>query len=382
MSTNRFINPTARLPELDGIRGLAILLVLIWHYVALGVAIDPGSRLFRVVFYLRQAWCGVDLFFVLSGFLIGGILIDARRSESFFNTFYIRRALRILPLYFLLLVTFSIGDHLTQRGWAASVQYAFDEKGPIWVYWLLVQNIWSAATGQWGCHWLGVTWSLAIEEQFYITLPLLIRFTPARILPWLIVVLVVSAPILRTVLYYHYQFGQFSGYWLMPCRTDALGLGVLLAIAIRSQQGWQKITELKWLVITLFLLSCAGFIWLDINGAGVGTEPMATYGHTVLAVLFASLLAMMLISPGGWISSAMRFKPLCYLGIIAYGVYLLHYPILGLVHGLWLGGHPNIESPTSALATLAAFVIVVVVSGLSWKFLEKPLVSIGHRFRY
>lgn len=382
MPAERFIKPTSRLPELDGIRGVAIFLVLIWHYIALGVAIDPGSRLFRIVFYLRQAWCGVDLFFVLSGFLIGGILIDARNSKRFFETFYIRRVFRILPLYFLVLLTFYLGEYLTQRNLGAAVRYAFDEKGPMWVYWLLVQNIWSSATGQWGSHWLGVTWSLAIEEQFYITLPLLIRFTPKRILPWIISGLVVMAPVLRSLLYYHYQFGQFAGYWLMPCRTDALGLGVLLAILIRSERGWRRFVEFKLFIWGLFAVACAGFVWLDIHGAGVGTESMATYGHSVLAILFASLIAMMLISPRGWICSAMRFRPLCFLGVIAYGVYLLHYPILALVHGLFLGGHPNIQTPISALVTFFAFILVLIVSSLSWKLLEKPLVSFGHRFRY
>jgi len=255
MNTNRFIAPSSRLPELDGIRGIAIILVLIWHYVALGVPIDTGSRLFRIVFYLRQSWCGVDLFFVLSGFLIGGILLDASNSKKLFKTFYIRRALRILPLYFCLLIAFSIGAYLTAHGWGDAAYYGLDEKMPIWVYWLLLQNIWSSLTGEWGCHWLGVTWSLAIEEQFYLTLPLLIRYTPRRILVWIIGALIIAAPILRTILFYNYQFGSFAGYWLMPCRTDALGLGVMLAIVTRHKNGSAMLIKYRRLIQAAFLLS-------------------------------------------------------------------------------------------------------------------------------
>jgi peptidoglycan/LPS O-acetylase OafA/YrhL len=382
MSEARFINPTSRLPELDGIRGVAIGLILIWHYFAIRVPINPDSRLFQFVFYLRQSWCGVDLFFVLSGFLIGGILIDARESKHFFRTFYLRRAFRILPLYFLVLISFSVGAYLTERGWGASVKYAFDQNGPIWSYWFLVQNIWSAATGQWGSHWLGVTWSLAIEEQFYITLPLLVRYTSTRLLPWVVLALVGLAPILRTILYYHYQFGQFSGYWLMPCRTDALGLGVLLAVLIRSAHGWRTLINNKWIVVVSLCASCAGFVWLDIHGCGVGTEPMATYGHSVLAVFFASLIAWMLIVPTGSLCRIMRFKPLGFLGIIAYGVYLLHYPILVLVQGSGLFKPTNADTWDGVLITMLALGLTILFSTLSWTLVEKRLLSVAHRFKY
>jgi len=123
-------------------------------------------------------------------------------------------------------------------------------------------------------------------------------------------------------------------------------------------------------------------VWLDINGAGVGTELMATYGHTVLAVQFSSLLAIVVTNPGGFTASIMRSKLLGIFGILAYGIYLLHYPVLLFVHRFWFHQNPSIQNSVSVLATAIAFVLVILLSWLSWRFFEKPLIGMGHRHKY
>ena len=157
-----------RVPELDGIRGTAILVVVIFHWIALpGVYILP-ERLERL---LSFGWSGVDLFFVLSGFLIGGILFDARDATNYFKVFYMRRFYRILPLYgAICLSTVAIFYvHLSTHAWL------FDRaKIPWYAYLTFGQNFWIVTFRTLGNWPLAVTWSLAVEEQFYLTLPFVI----------------------------------------------------------------------------------------------------------------------------------------------------------------------------------------------------------------
>jgi peptidoglycan/LPS O-acetylase OafA/YrhL len=102
-----------RVPELDGLRGVAILIVIVYHYVGTGPKSPPGSVLGIVRDSFRIGWSGVDLFFILSGFLIGGILLDARSSPKYFQTFYLRRVHRILPIYYLLVAVYALAAFLT-----------------------------------------------------------------------------------------------------------------------------------------------------------------------------------------------------------------------------------------------------------------------------
>jgi peptidoglycan/LPS O-acetylase OafA/YrhL len=176
-----------RIAELDGVRGVAIGLVLIWHYFANGiVAPVEGTWLAHLKSMLGLTWSGVDLFLVLSGFLIGGILLDAKDSPNFFRTFYARRAFRILPLYFILIVLFIEGWLLNRSGIATPLRI-FNAYIPVWTYPLFVQNFAMVWRGSFGAAWLALTWSLAIEEQFYLLLPLVIRRVSVNLVPTLAV---------------------------------------------------------------------------------------------------------------------------------------------------------------------------------------------------
>jgi peptidoglycan/LPS O-acetylase OafA/YrhL len=189
---------TERVRELDGIRGLAIALVLVWHYVHAQLQqVEPGTPLAFFKQAVSFTWSGVDLFFVLSGFLIAGILLDHREAENYFRVFYIRRVCRIFPLYyahfalFVMLLAFGVGL-------APGLYWLFDTAGlPLWSYATFTQNIVMASRVVMGSDWLAVTWSLAIEEQFYLVLPFIIRFTPPRALPWILGGLLLMAPVLR-----------------------------------------------------------------------------------------------------------------------------------------------------------------------------------------
>ena len=212
-----------RLPELDGIRGCAIMLVLVWHYVQNQLHPEIGSGLA----YFKQAigftWSGVDLFFVLSGFLIAGILMDQRRKPHYFRTFYVRRVCRIFPLYYLNLAIF-----LVMLSWQSGQSAVFaplygGSEVPLWSYVTFTQNVFMGAHNSAGPGWLAVTWSLAVEEQFYLFLPLIVWFVSRRNLPWVFLWIAGSAVFLRA------SMPGLSAYINTPWRADSLMIGALLA---------------------------------------------------------------------------------------------------------------------------------------------------------
>lgn len=242
--TTKQVRTAARVPALDGVRGLAISLVLWCHAMPGGLPNHP--RLAWVVKLGRFSWSGVDLFFVLSGFLIGGILLDAAASPAYFKTFYIRRAYRILPPYALLLAI----ALLVERGFAWLPPYLF-----------FLQNFWMAAKGYFGIPLLGVTWSLAVEEQFYLSLPLLIRYTPRRVLGGVLGLVVLCAPLLRSLAFHSFAGRALAAYVLMPCRADALCSGVLIALAYRTPSLWSKVEAAELCLRCIGARACGGPVY-------------------------------------------------------------------------------------------------------------------------
>ena len=205
-----------RVKELDGLRAIAILSVVMWHY--LGAGDGPSSTPWRIFIFGRT---GVDLFFVLSGYLITSILLANRGSSNYFQAFYGRRSFRILPIYFGMVAIYLVGRQLSVA------RALFDGTLPWWSYLIGLQNFWMATEQTYGAYWLGGTWSLAIEEQFYLIFPLVIYFAPLRILPRLLVALLVLCPLGRMIAY---GLGDRYGYYvLMPLRADILAMGALIA---------------------------------------------------------------------------------------------------------------------------------------------------------
>lgn len=181
-----------RIAELDGIRGCAILSVLLYHYIFCQVSVGPKSMGAYLLKPLTLGWAGVDLFFVLSGFLIAGILMDNRRASNLFSTFYIRRCCRIFPLYYAVFCVFALfGLFLRHQ---PDFQWLFKYSHPLWSYATYSQNILMGLKGGLGCNWMAPTWSLAVEEQFYAFLPLLVWIAPAKSHPWVFAAIGLLAP--------------------------------------------------------------------------------------------------------------------------------------------------------------------------------------------
>jgi peptidoglycan/LPS O-acetylase OafA/YrhL len=334
---------TERNRALDALRGLAVLQIVVWHNFV--PYLGPQAQ--RV---LGLTWSGVDLFFVLSGFLIGGILLDHRTSSTYYKTFYVRRALRILPLYFVALAIFFWSQG--ERG-ASLVSYL-----------TFTQNVAWSSRGGWGPDALGVTWSLAVEEQFYLIAPLLIALVPQRLLPGVIVALITSAPILRELAGVVYQTPH-AAYMLMPCRMDSLFLGVLSAWAIR-QQWFVRWRGLLLLAAPVLVSGCIWFLYARLQW---DSPVMQHFGYTWLAATYACTILILVES-----KSRLWVRLLAPVGIGAYSIYLFDIGVDWLAGRCGLGG--------GFASQVLSVPILGVVAATAWIIIERPCIRFGHRWRY
>jgi peptidoglycan/LPS O-acetylase OafA/YrhL len=373
-----------RIPELDGLRGLAILQVLIYHYFYQTVS-GGDNRWFH---YLKDAcsvfWSGVDLFFVLSGFLIGGILLDARRSPNYFRAFYTRRVFRIIPVYTVLIAIFYVCWATGVPGRIAASDWLFRSTIPWYAYATFTQNIRYAVGEPASPTWISVTWSLAIEEQFYLMLPAVILYSSRRRLPYLLGGAILAAPLLRILLNLTYSHGTLASFFLMPCRADALLLGVSVALLVREPSLWGAMKSHRGALASLWAVLLAGFplFILFKETDQLRSFWMSTIGFSWLAVFYVGLLMLALMYSDGWLGRILRFSWLRSLGAISYGLYLIQWLVLGLIFAVLRSKSPWAETSTERGLVLLSLALAIAAASISWNFFEKPLLKIGHRVRY
>ncbi|WP_426609726.1 acyltransferase family protein [Bradyrhizobium sp. McL0616] len=369
MDTWRNPRLTGRILELDGIRGLAILLVLIWHYLVNSVQdIAHGSWQAYVLFPLRITWSGVDLFFVLSGFLIGGILIDEKYSKNYYRTFYWRRIYRIFPLYFLWLSAFLAGLYLVKSNEGGALQEIFNAELPVWSYALFLQNSMMAWYQSFGPKWMGITWSLAVEEQFYLLLPFLVRNLTHRGIFWLALSSILLAPAVRSILW---AFGNefFGPYVLLPSRADNFGFGILVALVCRNERLWYWFAARRLHIYVCLLILGGGFVFLMKH-----ETILYTIGLTWIAIFYALLLLLTVLNLGGVEGAVFKNQILVKLGTLAYGIYIVHEGVRALLRFAVLGGETSVSNVLSLSLSALSFIIVFAFAMLSWRFMERPLI--------
>jgi peptidoglycan/LPS O-acetylase OafA/YrhL len=371
-----------RIPELDGMRGVAIGTVLVFHYFQVPHVTQHGSVASVVLFPFRLGWSGVDLFFVLSGFLIGGILLDARDATNYFRVFYTRRFFRIVPIYAVILLLFPVLSAFANHASSKPFEWLYDSPMPWYSYWTFTQNFWMAHSGVFGANALGVSWSLAVEEQFYLTLPLLVRVLSRRALVAVVAFGALFAPLLRTAIFNHNPNHAIAAYVLMPCRADALLLGVLAAILLRDPVWKERIARARRFFYLEFALLLAGLLYFAWKSSYLGSRLAVTTGYSWLALFYASVLLYALTQPSSLLARALRISWLRWLGSIAYGAYLIHDVALGLAYAYGWNSSPIINSMPTLLTALAALAFTIGVAWLSWRYFEGPLVRHGHRARY
>src|SRR5213594_314733 len=227
------------IPALDAVRGVAILLVLIFHFSSYGHGLAPSPLFIDRLYYLmsRAGWIGVDLFFVLSGFLITGILYDAKESDHYFRNFYVRRVLRIFPLYYGALIIF-----LVVLPWLApgNAELQLMKRDAIW-YWTYLSNVRTAYNGWPGFGAIGHFWSLAVEEQFYLIWPVIVLALSRRHLQACCLACIIGALVVRVGL--NAKGNETAAFVLTPARIDALAVGAYLAISARGAAGLNRMSR-------------------------------------------------------------------------------------------------------------------------------------------
>jgi peptidoglycan/LPS O-acetylase OafA/YrhL len=371
---------SARLPEVDGVRGLAIVLVLIWHYFVCTANIPTSPHWLRVTASsLTLIWCAMDLFFVLSGYLIGGVFLDYRRSPNLLKVFYIRRFFRIMPLYVIWVGLFFAGREFLP---AQRFAWLFDHQVPTWGYFLFSHNIVAMIYDHAGPHWMGISWSLALEEQFYVLLSLLVLAVPPKGFPWVCGLMIVTAMPLRFVTMRILPDNAWAAWFPLWCRWDSLFCGVLLAWSRR--QDWWHLTnapKFRWMAWGIFLL---GITWLMTLSLRRMIFPnlghIMTYGITASSIMFTAM--MFLVVHGSVLTRLLSWRPLVFMGTICYGVYLFHQAINGIFHGLIYHDEPKLERLDQVLVTLLATVTTILLAHLSYTKFEKPLIDYGYRWKY
>jgi peptidoglycan/LPS O-acetylase OafA/YrhL len=370
-----------RIPELDGIRGLAIGMVLLWHLYIVAMEVAPHTTLSYIQAAGRLAWSGVDLFFVLSGFLIGGILIDNRSATNYFAVFYRRRFFRIVPAYLFCVVSGYVLIQVVQRGMAPRLWFLGAFQTLPWTsYLFFLQNFWMAARSTGGI--LAATWSLAVEEQFYLTLPLIVRSVSPQRLVVLVFGVILAAPLFRIALIVLWPGHGWAGFALLPCRADALMLGVLGAIAMRNP-GWKtRLEENRNTMLLLLGLLGAGLIGLTKYASDPYKPGIQTIGFTWIAAFYLCFLLYSLTNRHSLTSSLLRWRPLCWLGKVAYGAYLYHMFVAWIAFGLIYSDWPRIVGLRSLSVSIIAVSLTLVLCQISWKYFEGPLIKLGHRTDY
>jgi peptidoglycan/LPS O-acetylase OafA/YrhL len=371
-------------PALDGLRGIAILLVLICHY---GALLPPSAA--AISGFLEIGWIGVDLFFVLSGFLITGILFDAHGTPHYFRNFYARRMLRIFPLYYGFLVTlllvllalkFAGGEPLTSSS-NESIQSLWSSQPWLWTY---TANFWMALPHKW-TGWTEMImplWSLSVEEQFYLLWPLAIFFFSQRALIRLCVGSVIVETLIRLILTAS-GTNWFALYTFTFTRADSLAAGALVALLIRLPDG-----ESFARTIYKYAGPIAGFLLLLM---GDGLDPtrhpwLRDLFYSILAVFFSALLFWSIdpVSLRGIPKRIHENRVLRVIGGYSYGIYIVHLPLMYLTKSLLARGH--FYSPerygwmTAALLLLLNVSLTGCIAFASFHLYEKHFLKLKRFF--
>ena len=328
----------------------------------------------------RLTWSGVDLFFVLSGFLIGGILLDAKSSPRYFKTFYLRRAYRILPLYAVVLTAFSF-RYITGLGSGGLLEGFSHSPIPWAAYATFTQNIWMAVLGTFGLTPISATWSLAVEEQFYITVPFVIRKIDRSHLTFALISVIVAAPLLRTALRIFLEHGNYACAVLMPCRADALSLGILCALLARTDRSWKFLLAHRSALCGLTGFFFLGLVVLTIWG-GEATTVMVTIGYSWLAFFYTGCLLIAITGANATIQRILCTRSLMRLGVLAYCTYLLHLPLIELSRRVLGLRFSYVSTGTQLISSLVGVLLTLGVATLSWRFFEKPLLRRGQTYKY
>jgi len=345
-------------PSLDGLRGVAIILVFIFHTMSY-------DQIFRL------GWIGVDLFFVLSGFLITGILYDSKNQDGYYKNFIVRRALRIFPLYFffILLILWVLPTlfPVVFRG----MSYYQDHQA--W-YWFYISNWLPMGTAANTSTMLDHLWSLSIEEQFYVCWPFFVMFFEGKMLIKICLFLICTAILVR------YTGSPFLGnlkvfeYTSTLARIDSLLIGALISILYRLKP--EILIKSAWplLIISFFL------ILLIISREKTLDYARLIDTYTLWDLFFGAILIFSVSQKNNWLKSILNFKFFKFFGKYSYGLYIYHLPIIIIIVDSFIRFR-MLKLPFMPLAaSILCLFITIVIALLSYNLIEKPFLRLKKYF--
>ena len=385
---------SGRIASLDGIRGLGALLVFLYHCTIL----DPRNLPEKVFVHLSFLnGLAPKLFFVLSGFLITGVLLRARDKPHYFRNFYIRRALRILPLYYavvvlsLIVLPWLFPNNPKVMGFARI-------EGDAWMYWLLVQNFGIALAGDFRHGILDVTWSLAIEEQFYFVWPLLVYVLRKRWLAATCVGVIAFGFAYRCLLVFGLEAHPVAAYTVTFGRMGSLAVGALLSLTWREPGLIQRLrTPAYWLVglmVPFIWVATAMERWAGVDYMGETGFKGGPYTRTLGDLLTLPSLGGLIVlcicaGPGTAFHRFMTSKVLRTLAMYSYGIYLFHLPVRAFIRDVVFGpGYgaskplivwPSVmgsQLPSQIVFYALSMAVVLPLSYLSYHLFEKQFLRL------
>ena len=369
----------SHVPALDGIRGLAVLMVMLCHFTATGLPDTPTGKITLRIF--DAGWSGVDLFFVLSGFLITGILYDAKGQSRFFRNFYARRFLRIFPLYYGFLILFF---------WVIPVIHPFTPRmevmaarqGWLWGY---SSNLLMAWEGHWRfiVDWMDLAhfWTLAIEEQFYLLWPLIVFLLSRKALMQVCIACMVAALAIRSWLVLQ-DASPITVGMLTVCRFDTLAVGSLAALVVRGPMAWIYAPARL-----LAGLSGGAIMLLTAwRGRWDAADPVVqTIGFSTLGLFCAAILILVVdLRRDNKLARWFSHPSLRWLGVYSYGMYVFHVALRPIFERI-----APVSSLSASLhseyAGVGAYVLVSVsitalAAYLSWHIYEKHFLRLKRHF--
>jgi peptidoglycan/LPS O-acetylase OafA/YrhL len=344
--------PLKYFKELDGLRGIAALMVMFFHFMP-----DYSSDQFPILNYIHKVsvfgQTGVTLFFVLSGFLITRILINAKNHSQFFRNFYLKRTLRIFPLYYLFLIIYYFIVPYFKN-------IPFDLKGT-WIYWVYLQNF--SNTFLWNINGPNHFWSLAVEEHFYLLWPIIVYFCNSKKLFYVIIGVIICSIFVRFLLIY-LNYGTF---YFTFTNIDSLAIGALLALnELKKVTSYKSFIYLSLLLLTILIIS-----WVFVGGKSINI--VQYYKPPLIAFFYCAIIGIV-ISTKTYLNILFNFKAIKFTGKISYGLYVYHPLCFSIISS-------SFSLTNLTLNFALSFSLSYIVASLSYYYFEIYFIRIKNNLK-
>jgi peptidoglycan/LPS O-acetylase OafA/YrhL len=370
-----------RIKELDGLRGIAILLVMAFHIFKRAAYFTKHETLLFISELSYIGWMGVDIFFCLSGFLITSILLRTKTDAHYFRNFYARRILRIFPLYYFVIIVISILLPWLDPGHVPSLPVILPFLLTYLQNWMEFFKIASLPLS------LGITWSLAIEEQFYFMWPAVVYYNTTERLIKICLGIISLSFIARAVSIFFTPDTQEIASFFYPnllTRFEELAFGALLGI-LMSHPNWKERIRSSAFLIFLLPFSAFGILCITLFPSLVpyySDFSLTLWAYTLIPIFSAGLIAMLVTHPeGSPLRRLFRSAPLQFFGKYSYAMYLLHMPITLVLVDLLDSTHLKGWRIYFGYIFLV-YAITAVLSLITWNLLEKPMLNLKKYFEY